>query len=349
MADRKTKIIKPESSAYDFLLTRVRKVLVEGQKRIESERVRTYWETGRIILAHILKYERAERGKEMIKRLAEDLKVNDTVLNRCVKFARVYPALGKTAAWQQFSWSHYRTLIAVGDEQKRRRLEKTAAEHEWSVGELTARIKEEVPRSEEPPASEPEQSSVDRKLLVPLRGTVHTYRLVERPNLSSNVDSGLLVDLGFGVFHEVDSRLLSAFGKDQIVESRPKDDAYKFYKTDRTAKDLFTYAAFVERVIDGDTLKVRMDLGFSVWIRHTLRLRGIDCPELGTPAGDEARDFVRSHLKEARMITVRSSRSDKYDRYLADLFFPAGETPDPSTDIYLNNLLLETGRAKRMG
>ena len=74
------------------------------------------------------------------------------------------------------------------------------------------------------------------------------------------------------------------------------------------------------------------------------------------------------------MIIVRSSRSDKYDRYLADVFVPslqvedmkAMERPadpggvsrgylnkkenlDSVTDIYLNNLLLETARAVRMG
>jgi endonuclease YncB( thermonuclease family) len=181
-----------------------------------------------------------------------------------------------------------------------------------------------------------------------LCGALYTYRLVERPNLSADADSGLLIDLGFGVYHEVDSRLLFAFSKDQIIESRPQEDVYKFYKTGHTAKDLFTYAAYVERVIDGDTVKVRLDLGFNVWTRQTLRLRALDCPELNTPEGEEAKAFVRSHLKEAQLIVVRSSRSDKYDRYLADVFVPTSEAPSQETDVYLNNLLLENGYAVRM-
>ena len=98
-------------------------------------------------------------------------------------------------------------------------------------------------------------------------------------------------------------------------------------------------------MIDGDTLKVRIDLGFKTWIRHTLRLRGIDCPELDTRAGEAAKAFVQSHLKEAALIVLHSSRSDKYDRYLADAFIPARN--GPSEDVFLNNLLLEKNYAKR--
>ena len=104
----------------------------------------------------------------------------------------------------------------------------------------------------------------------------------------------------------------------------------------------------VERVIDGDTLKVRLDLGFDIFTRHTLRLRAIDCPEMDTKAGQEAKAFVQSYIKEAQRIIVRSSRADKYDRYLADIFIPTGNEPNADTDIFLNNLLLEQGQAVRM-
>ena len=132
--------------------------------------------------------------------------------------------------------------------------------------------------------------------------------------------------------------------ENQIIESKSKDSFYSLSKTNRTAKDLFTYSAFVERVIDGDTLKVYLDLGFNIWTHQTLRLRDLDCAEVSTKSGDEAKIFVQSLLKESQKIVIRSSRSDKYDRYLADVFIPqkSGE------DIYLNNLLLETNRAVRM-
>ena len=36
---------------------------------------------------------------------------------------------------------------------------------------------------------------------------------------------------------------------------------------------LFTYQAYVERVVDGGTLLVQVDLGFGLWTRQYLRQR----------------------------------------------------------------------------
>ncbi len=63
-----------------------------------------------------------------------------------------------------------------------------------------------------------------------------------------------------------------------------------------------------------------------------------------TKAGEEAKVFVQLYIKEAQRIVVRSSRSDKYDRYLADVFLPS----EDGNDFFLNNLLLENGHAVRM-
>jgi endonuclease YncB( thermonuclease family) len=153
----------------------------------------------------------------------------------------------------------------------------------------------------------------------------------------------------YRVFRNLDTRAAAQFSENDIVESKPKEDAYKFIKSGRTAKDLFTYRALVEKVVDGDTIKIRFDQGFETSTRQTLRLRAIDCPELGTPAGNAAKAFVQSYVKDASWIIVRSSRSDKYDRYLADVFIPAAGTTngDSAGEIYLNNLLLEQGHALR--
>ena len=320
-----------KSNGYKTLLSKVRKTLVEGQQRIERERVRTYWpigslrEAGRVIRADILNHkDRAGYGEQVVLRLARDLSVDRSVLNRCVRFAEVYPRAPIGATWHQFSWSHYRELMTIPDDEKRSRFEKMVLRNDWSVHELAARIRGSSifsagsRQAVEPPRGKP---------LTPLRGTLYTYQIVKRPSVSADTIPELRVDLGFGVFHKVDSRLLSGFSDGNIVESRPKEDAYKFYKGGRTAKDLYTYAVEIEKLIDGDTLKVRFDLGFNVEVRETLRLRGIDCPEMDIKAGQAAKVFVQSYLKEAQTVIVRSSRSDKYDRYLADVYIPKVKVP----------------------
>jgi len=347
-APRKNKIL---TDTYATLLSQVKKTLVEGQRRLEEERVKIYLTTGQLIRAHILQNsDRAQYGGEVLKRLAKDLKMDLSVLQRCIKFAKIYSNLPIEGGHPQFKWSHYLKLITITDDKKRLAFEKAVVQNEWSAEELAARMKKEL----KPVVSV--EKKVAPALLSPLRGIPYTYQVVERPNVKPG-QSALRIDLGFGVFHKVEPRLINSFNKGDIVESRSQDDAYKFVKTDRSAKDLFTYWADVEKIIDGDTLKVRFDLGFNVEARDTLRLRGIDCPEMDTKEGQAAKAFVQSYIKEAQSLIVRSSRSEKYGRYLADVFIPQGGEPDPSTtlrvnpatDIYLNNLLLEKGHAKRWG
>lgn len=92
----------------------------------------------------------------------------------------------------------------------------------------------------------------------------------------------------------------------------------------------YAYAATVERVVDGDTLDVRADLGMDVGIGQRLRLLGVDTDEKygvspDSPEYERARSqsrFVRGFLSqdgEFREILIRTVSDDtgKYGRYLA--------------------------------
>lgn len=335
---------------YDILLSQVRNTLIEGQQAIEAEKVRTYWQTGQHIHKHILKHsDRAEYGSQVIVRLVADLKVDKTTLHDCVNFAKVYPVFPIVRGRVQFKWTHFRTLVRISDEKQRRLLDAEVQRNGWTADELIARIKEQrlLPAAQH---SETSPLPLPQNLLKPLRGELFTYRIVQRPTLGTPAgEQGLLLDLGFGIFRNVEARSLAQFKEGDIVTSRPKDDAYKFSKKDGATpagKDLFTYQAYVEKILDGDTLKVRFDLGFDTWMRETLRLRGLDCPEMSTKEGVAAKTFVQSYIKEADRIIVRSSRDDKYGRYLADIFLPS--TKEGEEDVFLNNLLLEQNFAVRM-
>ncbi|MDD5226084.1 MAG: thermonuclease family protein, partial [Candidatus Omnitrophica bacterium] len=128
---------------------------------------------------------------------------------------------------------------------------------------------------------------------------------------------------------------------------------------------LYTYRASVVRVLDGDTIEVVVDLGFGVRSVQTLRLRGIDCPELVSKEGQEAKEFVESVIatlllscdsktQGKQSVLIKTSKSDKYDRYLADVFVPSSSLrapegqSNPEDYLYLNNELLEKGHAVRV-
>ncbi len=336
-------------ATYQTLLTQVRRTLLEGQARIEAERVKTYWQTGQIITKDILKNkDRGEYGAEVTKRLARDLNINIRLIQRCIQFAKMYPQFSKVVAPPLFSWTHYSKLLTIPDAKERFRIEQTAIKNNWSSDELAARIQEEkeLQGGLEPTARQdhPKDSTPAPKLLTPLRGKNYHYQIVKRPTLGSSDEPELFLDLGFGMFMDLDPRVSAQFVSGDIIESKTRDEGYKYSKVDATAKDLYTYQAVVEKVIDGDTLKVRFDLGFGLRHRETLRLRDLDCAEMDTKEGQAAKVFVQSYIKEAQVIVVRSSRSDKYDRYLADIFLPQ----EKEEEIYLNNLLLEKGLAGRI-
>lgn len=89
---------------------------------------------------------------------------------------------------------------------------------------------------------------------------------------------------------------------------------------------LYHYKATVDRVVDGDTIVVLIDLGFTTW-RHTqwLRLARIDAPEVHTVTRDEglaATAFLRELLPPGQQLIVETIRDkhDSFKRYLAELW-----------------------------
>jgi endonuclease YncB( thermonuclease family) len=93
----------------------------------------------------------------------------------------------------------------------------------------------------------------------------------------------------------------------------------------------YEYNASLVRVIDGDTLVLKIDLGFKVEIEQTVRLYGIDAPEVigeTREAGLAAKNAVVSMLthesaKAEKLLirTHKSAKKDKYGRYVAEITF----------------------------
>lgn len=106
---------------------------------------------------------------------------------------------------------------------------------------------------------------------------------------------------------------------------------------------MFEYTAQVLNVIDADTLKLQIDLGFSVFAVQSCRLARIDAPEMSTMQGFTARQFVINTLATATAIKVNTSKPDKYGRWLVDLSFES--PPTGAQRVNLSDLLLSTHHA----
>ncbi|MFP4473408.1 MAG: DUF1016 N-terminal domain-containing protein [Candidatus Omnitrophota bacterium] len=116
----------------------------------------------------------------------------------------------------------------------------------------------------------------------------------------------------------------------------------------RPTRATYVYKAIVEKVVDGDTLLVRIDLGFTTWKEQRLRLAQIDTPALDEPGGTRAAAFVEEQLAPCAFVMIKTNKIDIYGRYVAHVFYRKGETDKDAVfekGNYLNQELVDRGLA----
>ncbi|NQU09875.1 thermonuclease family protein [bacterium] len=290
-------------------------------------------------------------------------------LYQCVQFARAFPILN---ARSELTWAHCRVLTQVENQAERKAIEAKAAKNKWTSRELEDHVWPEATTvSSIIPFSR--ASGNGSRLLAPKRGVMGLYRIDTRTaqggltaddadgadtsrrlgfgtNIrgirairgqpSSNAVS-LALDLGFTSYLDLTAAEARGLNEGDLVHLAPSGRITPAKGAKRT--ELYTYPAEVLRVVDGDTLWMRIYLRPRHWLKEKLRLRAIDCPELDTAKGRSAKGFVQALVRQATAVTITTTKPDKWDRYLSNIFLklPSGE------DVFLNNGLLETGHAVR--
>ncbi len=283
-------------------------------------------ETGRLIVE--VEQEgamRAAYGAELIPKLSKELTekygpgFSENTLKKMRQFYLLNPIRPISG---ELDWSDYVELLPVKDEKTRKKLEQRILKEGLKSIEIRQLVREvrDLPK---PSAKLP-------SLKRPADLRFHTFCVSPlRVKLKGNE---VLIDCGFFVFWPV--------AKEEL-------------KNLNITKEMsYTYAATIERVIDGDTLLVLIEAGFGIIVRDRLRLRGIDCPEVGTPAGDRAKRYVEKLLPVGSTIVLKShkDRTDIHGRFVVDVFYKTGTgaaeaiIPDGA---YLNQELLDKGHATR--
>ena len=96
-------------------------------------------------------------------------------------------------------------------------------------------------------------------------------------------------------------------------------------------KERFYRNAILIRVVDGDTLDVEIDLGWSMKLKERLRLEGLDTPEIRSQAEKKAGNWVKQDVEKlllentpliiASMAYDRTGRvRGKYGRTMAVVY-----------------------------
>lgn len=126
----------------------IKEVLEQARKRvyrnIQSEMVLAYWEIGKMIVEKQGGKERAEYGEGLIKELAIKMTrdfgkgFDDRELRRMRQFYSTFPIWD--AVCPELSWSHYRLLVRIEDDNARNFYMKESVDANWSVRQLQREI-----------------------------------------------------------------------------------------------------------------------------------------------------------------------------------------------------------------
>jgi micrococcal nuclease len=109
----------------------------------------------------------------------------------------------------------------------------------------------------------------------------------------------------------------------------------------------YFYAAKVINVVDGDTVKLLIDVGFSIWISQTVRLIGINAPEISTPEGKAAKEWLAARMLPGLEVYIQTTKdkTEKYGRLLGKVFIKAEKNTYDSADSF-NDKLVAAGMAR---
>lgn len=232
------------------LLAAVRQLLSQSrrqlQQAINSTMVQTYWQVGQLIVEDEQQGEaRAEYGKQVLQQLSLSLSAEFgkgfdlTNLRRMRAFYLVFPI--RDTVCLELSWSHYRALIRLDNEQARAWYLQEAITQGWSARALDRQIGtlyyERLLSSKDKAPVEQEALQKTRELSVPAKDYLRDPYIFDFLNLptqslvESEVEQGLidnlqhfLLELGKGfAFVERQQRIR----KRQVEPSPPSQNLLK--------------------------------------------------------------------------------------------------------------------------
>ncbi len=117
---------------------------------------------------------------------------------------------------------------------------------------------------------------------------------------------------------------------------------------------MFQYEANVIRIVDGDTLLLDVDLGFTLRLKVRVRLARVQAPELANWAADglhnPAIDWLNEVIPPGSVVVVDIMKTEKYGRWLGTLRYKRGSTSRDDilrAGVVLNDELVSKGFAKK--
>lgn len=273
------------------------------------------WNIGRLIDLHLLQNnQNSDYGEQLFRNLANDCEISLSNLYKMQAFFKSYPRLPQD---DDMTWSHYRVLSRIEDQEKRQSFEKLTKENALSAAKLQKQV------SKNQKLEKVQNSAIIEQLEVE-RGKLFNYFVRE-------IAGEKFLDLGFHIFQD----FAGDFEIGQAVESIKNGEEFSLQTSTLRKDEMYTYQAVLDKVVDGDTIRVYLDLGFGIKHLEILRLTQINAPESDTAEGEIATKKLKEILKNVKNLIIRTNKTDIYGRYIADVFLEDVEGE------YLSQILLD--------
>lgn len=328
---------KISALGYKKILTSIQKQITKTAKNIfqntTRQKVEMAWNIGQIIDRSLKNKDEKTYGSHLISQLENDTNLSSSVLYKMRNFYQTYPKLPQDNP--ELNWSHYRILSGIKNSDERKTLEEITKENLWDSHQLQSEIVK-LKELEQPFKKLPSKKSEEK--IQPSRGKVFTYKIIEIAGSNKK-----FFDCGFGVFREVNQSLPRDA---KIVFVSKKNEKYSLKKSTTSPQQVYTYKAFLKRIVDGDTLHANIDLGFGIWHEAIIRLAKINAYEGKTDEGKKAITEITKILGSAPYFVLKSIKTDIFNRYVADIFLPKNKKDVDLQEIadrgiYLNQMLLD--------
>lgn len=135
------------------LIQQIHSIITSATERairsVDTERVLMYWQIGKVLFEEEQQgKDRAEYGKYLIKSISDEFQpqfgsgftVRQLEMNR--QFYRTFPITN--ALRSQFSWTHYRTLIRIDNEDKRAFYIAETEKNNWTARQLERQVNSQL-------------------------------------------------------------------------------------------------------------------------------------------------------------------------------------------------------------
>ncbi|MBN2715783.1 MAG: thermonuclease family protein [Deltaproteobacteria bacterium] len=262
-------------------------------------------------------------GKRLVPNLCRDLKkkYGDGPSTRTIHYMRKFAALySDDTIHPQLPWSHYCILLSVENAKTRAALENQAIQQRLGRAALQQLVSYTNQQAGQSTRAFP---------LSPRNATPNIVKLI-RPK----GDGHPLLDLGFGVLQTPSSSRMAQFKTGTHLKRYTNGH---FSPVTCAPGERYCYPATLDSVVDGDTVKLQVQLSGGLFIQERFRLRGIDAMEISTPEGQKAKRALQRLLQNKNTIIIYTYSTDRYGRYVADIVADGN---------YINKTMVQNGHAR---